>query len=325
MSLHHHRQMHQPMQAQRGIALITILVMVALATILAATIAKRQQHTFEQTGYLIQQNQALHYALSAEGFVSELLVFDAENSAATDHLMESWAQPLPPFPVGGAVISAELQDEAGKFNLNSLVKADGTPNEMNLQLFKNMLKRLNLDENLSEAVIDWQDADDLTIGALGAESNFYRGRGYSAANRPFLNIQELRMLRGFEGEAYVALLPYISALPDHNTKINLNTAPALLIASLDERLDLNAVHTALEAHRKKQMHFKAVSDLLSIDPFASMSDKNKTLMNAVLDVKSQFFVAKIEVLQDQRQRKMTSHLQRKNNQVQVYQRSLAPF
>lgn len=310
------------MKSQRGIALITILIMVALATIIAATIAKRQQHTFEQTSYLIHQNQAMHYALSAEAFVSELLVFDAENSGATDHLQESWAQPLPPFPVGDAIITAQLQDEAGKFNLNSLLKADGTPNENNLQLFKHMLKRLDLDEGLSDAVIDWQDVDDLTIGALGAENNYYRGRGYLAANRPFMNIEELRLVRGFEGENYTAIAPYISALPDINTKINLNTAPALVIASIDERLDLNAVQTVLDAQQKKGLHFKTTGELLALQPFTALNEQSKSLMSSIFDVKSNFFVAKIEVHIDQRQRNMSSHLQRNNNQVKVYQRSL---
>ena len=46
------------MKQQQGIALITILVMVALATILAATIAKRQANTAENTAYLMRQNQS---------------------------------------------------------------------------------------------------------------------------------------------------------------------------------------------------------------------------------------------------------------------------
>ena len=36
-------------KSQQGIALITILMLVALATILAATIAKRQMYTSENT------------------------------------------------------------------------------------------------------------------------------------------------------------------------------------------------------------------------------------------------------------------------------------
>lgn len=56
------------MNKQKGIALITILVMVALATILAATIGQRQKFTADNTAYLMRQNQSLWYAKSAETF-----------------------------------------------------------------------------------------------------------------------------------------------------------------------------------------------------------------------------------------------------------------
>ncbi|KCX93584.1 general secretion pathway K domain protein, partial [Acinetobacter sp. 72431] len=46
---------------QQGVALLTILIMVALATILAASIAKHQTNTMENTGYLMRQNQSLLY------------------------------------------------------------------------------------------------------------------------------------------------------------------------------------------------------------------------------------------------------------------------
>ncbi|MEW2884386.1 hypothetical protein, partial [Klebsiella pneumoniae] len=73
--------MRSRIKNQQGIALITILVMVALATILAATIAKKQSNTAENTAYLIRQDQSLLYAKSAEAFFSELLVQDAQDSA----------------------------------------------------------------------------------------------------------------------------------------------------------------------------------------------------------------------------------------------------
>ena len=115
-------------KSQQGVALITILVMVALATILAATIAKRQANTAENTAYLMRQNQSLLYAKSAEAFFSELLVDDAENAGAIDYLQENWAKPMPAFPVEDGFIAGTLEDQSGKFNLNSLVNMDGTSN-----------------------------------------------------------------------------------------------------------------------------------------------------------------------------------------------------
>ncbi|TCM63732.1 type II secretion system protein K (GspK) [Acinetobacter calcoaceticus] len=315
------------MRQQKGIALITILVMVALATIIAATIAKRQQHTFDNTAYLMRQNQALQYAKSAESFISELLVQDSENSANVDHLQELWARPMPPFPVEDGVISGQLQDESGKFNLNTLIKADGTPNENALKLFENLLLRLGLPTTLSQAVIDWQDPDDVTIGAMGAESAYYQGlpQPYMAANQAFNRVEELRMVRGFEGKNYELILPFVAALPDIGTKININTAAPMLLASIDAKLDVNAVAMALKSKQDKMEHFSNVSELMALPPFDGATPEAKILATALFDVKSSYFKANIEVVLSERKRQLTSHLMRKNKRVQVYARSLAPF
>ena len=113
---------------QQGVALLTILIMVALATILAASIAKHQTNTMENTGYLMRQNQSLLYA-KVQKLFSELLIQDANNAGGIDHLKESWAQPMPPFPIEDGAVSGRLLDESGKFNLNNLTTNEGKVNE----------------------------------------------------------------------------------------------------------------------------------------------------------------------------------------------------
>ena len=51
---------------------------------------------------------------------SELLIQDANNAGGVDHLKETWAQPMPPFPIEDGSVSGRLLDESGKFNLNNL-------------------------------------------------------------------------------------------------------------------------------------------------------------------------------------------------------------
>lgn len=315
------------MRGQQGIALITILVMVALASIIAASIAKRQQHTFENTAYLMRQNQALLYAKSAEAFFSELLIHDSENSAAADYLQESWAQPMPPFPVEDGMLSGQLEDESGKFNLNSLLNAQGQVNEKSQKLFEGLLQRVGLAEGLSQAVIDWQDSDDLTVGAMGAESQYYQGLAspHLAANRPFHRVEELRMVRGFEGANYARIAPYIAALPDTATKININTAPALLLASLDPGLDVNTVTALLQSKQEKLEHFANLNALMQQAPFSELNAEAKAGANELFDVKSEYFKANIQVQLSNRSRHLSSQLKRKDKQVYVYSRQLLPF
>lgn len=315
------------MKHQRGIALITILMMVALATIIAATIAKRQYQTNENTGYLVRQNQSLYYAKSAEAFFSELLIQDSQSSSDADYLQETWAQPMPPFPIDGGVVSGRLEDETGKFNLNSLLKDDDTPNPEMQKFFEALLKRVGLPVELSQSVIDWQDADDLTMGAMGAESSYYQGlkNGYLAANTRFHSKEELKQVRGFEGKNYDLIAPYITAIPSNKGKININTAPALVLAALDDKMNIESIQALLDQKKAKMEHFSNLDQLLELDPFKPIDAEAKKTAAQIFDVKSNFFKAQVEVILSERKRQMTSYLMREDKKVYVYARSLAPF
>ncbi|MFW2045934.1 type II secretion system minor pseudopilin GspK [Acinetobacter variabilis] len=312
---------------QKGIALITILVMVALATILAATIAKRQAATAESTAYLMRQNQSLMYAKSAEAFFSELLVDDAENAAEVDHLNETWAQPMPAFPVEDGYVSGILQDESGKFNLNSLITAEGTVNENAKAWFELILKRAGLPEQLSEAVIDWQDEDEIPSGPMGAESNYYQGlpNGSLPPNAKFHNVEELKLVRGFEENKYKLIAPYLSTVPVADTTVNINTASAFLLASMDEKLDVNAVQQLLDRRQANLEYFTNVADLWTLEPFAQVDAAKHNLFNNLLGVQSNHFKARIEVMLSERKRQFSSDLVRQDKKVYIAYRSTAPF
>ncbi|ENW04890.1 type II secretion system minor pseudopilin GspK [Acinetobacter beijerinckii] len=313
--------------SQAGVALLTILVMVALATILAATIAKRQTNTAENTGYLMRQNQSLLYAKSAEAFFSELLNQDSDNGNSVDHLQENWAKPMPPFPVEDGSVSGRLIDESGKFNLNNLVKVDGNQvDESARRWFEKLLQRVGLPAELSQAVIDWQDLNDETMGAMGAESNYYQGLdpAYLTPNTKFHSVEELKLVRGFEGKNFDLIRPYVTALPEQ-TKVNMNTAPALLLASIDPKVDVKAVEQELKNKQTNLTYFNNIDDLWKLNAFSGIEEQSKNDAATFLDSKSNFFVAQIEVVLSDRKRQFTSLMMRKDKQVTVYSRSLAPF
>lgn len=312
---------------QSGIALLTILVMVALATILAATIAKRQAATAESTAYLMRQNQSLMYAKSAEAFFAELLVDDAKNAGDVDHLNETWAQPMPAFPVEDGYVSGQLEDESAKFNLNSLLKEDGQVNPAAKTWFEMILKRAGLPEQLSEAVIDWQDSDELPVGSMGAESSYYQGvpNADLPPNVKFHSVDELKLIRGFEHNKYKLISAYVTASPSVDTRVNINTASAFILASLDEKLDVNRIQQLLDQRSANAEHFSNVSELWELEPFNNVSAEKRNLMNSLLGVKSHFFKARIEVMLSDRKRQFSSDLVRRDQAVYVAYRSMAPF
>ena len=315
------------MKKQQGIALITILVMVALATILAASMIKHQTNMRENTDYLKRQNQSLLYAKSAEYFFQEMLIDDAKNAGNVDHLNESWAKPMPAFPVDGGFIMGVIQDESGKFNLNNLLKKDGVVNEPAKLWFERLLVRVGLPAQLSEAVIDWQDENDEPVGSMGAESSYYLGlqNGYSPSNQKFYNIEELKRVRGFDGNNYKLIEPYITAHPNVETQVNVNTASGLLLASLSTELDPIVIQQELDQRKLNLQYLESVDALWSLDSMKSIDSEGKKLFASLLGVKSNYFKAKIDVMLNDRKRQFTSYLLRNDQKVYVTSRSLAPF
>ncbi|RZA04602.1 MAG: general secretion pathway protein GspK, partial [Moraxellaceae bacterium] len=127
------------MKSQQGVALLTILFMVAIASIMAMGILNQQQRMVREGSIMLRQDQAWIYAKSGEYFLSELLVNDAKNSKNNDNLSEQWAQPMPAFPVEDGSVSGRLIDQSAKFNLNNLYH-DGKADNEAFELFGRLLK-----------------------------------------------------------------------------------------------------------------------------------------------------------------------------------------
>ena len=309
-------------KSQQGVALLTILIMVVLATILAMTILKSQQASLDETKLLLRQDQSLMYAQSAEYFFSELLIQDAKDNQV-DHLSESWAQPFPIFPVEDGFVSGQLYDQHAKFNLNTLLKEDGTRNEPAIEFFKALLIRFNLDENLADAVIDWQDADHETVGAMGAENAYYQGlkQGYLAPNQMFTSVEQLNLVRGFNDGGYQLLKNYLTALPSRSTKMNVNSVDGVLLSCLSAQLDANVITNTLQTLRQNLEHFNSLEELWEIEPFTSIDTAERNKFRDLFNAESSYFTAEISVQLSERQRHLTSWLYRENQNVQSYQRA----
>jgi general secretion pathway protein K len=100
----------------------------------------------------------------------------------------------------------------------------------------------------------------------------------------------------------------------------------MVLAAINEKLDVNSIQTALNARQEKLEYFANVGDLMKISPFDSLDATEKTEADKIFGVRSNYFKAKIEVLLSYRKRQFTSHLLRNDqSQVFVYSRSLAPF
>ena len=84
---------------QRGVALITAVLIVALATILAVNIGFNGFLDQRRSATRFALDQGLQVALGAEAWAADTLRRDAMQSGKQDTLTEEWATPIPPIPI----------------------------------------------------------------------------------------------------------------------------------------------------------------------------------------------------------------------------------
>ena len=85
---------------QRGVALITALLVVAIAATAATALARQQQLAIQRSSNVLNAEQAWLYALGAETFAHQVLRRDAEDGDS-DHPGEGWATLVPPTAIDG--------------------------------------------------------------------------------------------------------------------------------------------------------------------------------------------------------------------------------
>lgn len=233
--------MSRPMKRrQRGVALVMAVLIVALATILAAEVGFRGYLNQRRTVNTFSLDQAFEIAMGGEAWASDALRRDRmQGGKNTDDFTEEWATPIPPIPLEdvGGEFEGQLEDLQGRFNLNSLVTFDnagqGAVNEPAVKRLERLLELLELEPKWAGYIADWIDSDNNAGFPDGAEDSVYSNLDppYRTANMPITRASELLALPEFGAERYQKLAPFVTALPS-DQPINLCTASPELLDSL---------------------------------------------------------------------------------------------
>ena len=227
------------MKRLRGVALITALLVTALAGTVAANMAWDNALDWRRTMVMLYRDQAIQVAVGSEGWVQTILRDDLASSQ-NDHLEEIWASDIPPLPIDSEAVQGqiwgEIEDLQGRFNINNLVSGNEV-NEPALRQFERLLTILNLDPTLADAVVDWLDNEQQERIPGGAEDPLYSGLipAYRTGDRPLLNITELAAVVGMDRASFELLEPHITALPGYQP-VNVNTAGIAVLQSLNDNL-----------------------------------------------------------------------------------------
>jgi general secretion pathway protein K len=234
-------------ESQRGVAIVMAIIVVAIGTMIAVGLTWRLTLDLRRTDSALAADQGLMYVQGAEAWAADILLQDLVDSPDSDNLGEQWAIELPPLPVDGGAIRGRLEDLQGRFNLNNLIGSDGKESMLARRQFERLLVSVEADPALAGAVIDWLDPDTEQRFPSGGEDVVYSDADppYRTANSMITSTSELMAVAGFDRDIYRRLAPYITVLPA-GTKLNVNTASDVVLASLSDDIDLATATAMIE-------------------------------------------------------------------------------
>lgn len=313
---------------QQGLVMLMVVGVVVLMITLLALMLEDQHILIRQIGNqrVVEQSQQYSHGLNA--WAMRVLHEDANRQI--DHSQEKWAkfgrpQPEneedensfsldstlprgqeeeeedPKIDFGLDTLTVSIDDLQGRYNLNNLVDSGSKakPKLDQKQIFINLLQILEIGEfqedreELYASLVDWLDENDTSAGR-GAESGDYQIKStpYFAGDQPLSNIGELKYIKGFSRKNISKLRPYVTVLPVHNAKLNLNSVKSQVLASLAGGIVADTSPASGFLARKEQPGFQGFQggDIqAAYTAVNGVSPGSRGAIQNMLQVNSQFF------------------------------------
>ncbi|TXH03532.1 MAG: general secretion pathway protein GspK [Nevskiaceae bacterium] len=292
---------------ETGVALVTAILVVALASIAAAAILSAANIAIHRAGNLQDSEKAWWYADGVEAWVATILERDAKDNS-TDSFKDAWAKPVDYLPVDEGYVKGRIDDLQGRFNLNNFGDADPQRYKVYVALFERLLQNIegadpSQAQPLAAAIRDWIDSDSDPTGYDGAEDSEYLSHAppYRTPNRPMESVSEVLAVKGMTRELYDRLthcastpagpVSCITALPVYPTAINLNTAPEPLLRALSKQ-PTGALDLFLRDRNIKPLENAA--DAFNAPPAGFLTAADG-ITQKMVTVQSDFFLLRAEV------------------------------
>ena len=280
-------------RSQSGIALLTAIILVAIATIIATAVSWQSALHARRGIAVFTMAQSLAFSQLAEAYAGFILRQNRAKFPHDTNPTQDWAKPYGPTELdAGTVLEGSIEDQAGKFNLNSLVNQPkpGGPlvvNNAAVSEFKVLLESLDIDVKYVARLIDWLDTDDQPTSPGGAEDSYYLAQEppYRTLNMSLTSISEL-LAMGMDRASYDKLKNLVTALPP-DTKLNLCTAPGEVLDALAGQSSYALNPKQLTQQRQQFPCFPDVKTFMN--GLSSLTPALKQALQAQVDVTSNYF------------------------------------
>jgi general secretion pathway protein K len=285
-----------PKADERGMALLLALLVLTLLTALILEFDAEARREYRaaaafrddyKTGMLTRAA-----VQAARAVLQQDLLRERMTGQKYDGPTDIWAMPIKNYAIGDGFLSAQIQDETGKLNLNDLASTSGGDLDQKKKIFraKRLFELLRVSPNLVDALIDWIDQDEVPQPS-GAESLYYQSLRppYRSANSPLPGLGDLRLIKGFTPEVIERISPYVTVFPQQGgTPMNINTADPIVLQTLDQSVTQTVAMEIVQGRPYKTK--------VELDRVGSFQEIGKVLRAANdYDVKSDYFSARLAV------------------------------
>jgi general secretion pathway protein K len=336
------RRAQRQRRSQQGAALIIAMLVFALATAMVVAMKGEFERFYQRTVNLLFDDQAHAYLRGAEDLASLALVTDYDEDKAKgqwrDDLQELWARAseLPPYPLDDiGQMTGKLEDLQGRFNLNALAapaQGAGEPGapvrftpaqEQFIRLLQALGEPAVSEQEaiaITQSVTDWLDAD-FNPTPEGAEDDYYSGRtpAYRTGNRPMTSVSELRAVAYVTPQIYQALQQWVTVWPQEPGKLNIHTAPAMVLRSLNADKDLTPLSEAegdALAQYREETGFVDINDFLANPVFEGRRER-MVQVKGLLGQSTEYFLLDAVAEVAGRNTRLYSVLHRHNRQIEA--------
>ncbi|MNF63151.1 General secretion pathway protein K [compost metagenome] len=266
-------------KGQRGVALISVLLVMSLALVIIGGVLRSHRLLLQSAGQQLQQLHLRQLGMAGETLGLSLLKAQQKDS---DRVPDQ----LPVFDIDDAQVSLDIEDLAGRFNLNAVL-IQGQIDQVTLKRWARLLALLELP--------DWQLEQ---VGALR-------------------DLSQLRLLPDVVGEQLRRLEPWVALLPA-DASLNINSAPALILRTLEsvETAEADAL-----LRQRSTAPWPSVQAFTQ-DPLLS----GKGLSSHGLGIDSRWYRITVQVTQGQSRLRLATDVERdpRTRQLTILQRRVLP-
>ena len=224
--------MSGPRREREGMALLTVLLLVAVMSVVAVAILDDVRFSVRRATNVEAGSQAQWYAAGAEALARRRIAGLLAAGSNRTPLEPEWNGRPMRFPIEGGALTVVVSDGQACFNLNSLVLGVGedlTARPLGAAQFRALGRAVGAPDSrmraIADALTDWLDADTTPL-PLGAEDGAYAGLAtpYRTGGVMLAEVSELRAVKGVDAETYRRLRPWVCALPTSRlSPLNVNT------------------------------------------------------------------------------------------------------